>query len=257
MSLCKLFIAMCGCPGGSKIGAARPLEQQSQRWAESLKEDRAAGSCRCTDAPAMRFRPRAFFRAHLEICVERSPLLLDGWSWPVVYRDASRLYEAITQGLRSWNPVGIIAAISSGWANSSRTEAQAFWREYLAGFKTPTAFPTETPETNSQHAGAGESYLEHAVDLSAESHKCAQCRRAQPASDSRHVLLAAWSLELSRQSGAGDIIFGAAFSGRPADLRGVESIVGPFVNNLPMRVAVHGEVNSANFLRECTRNRCG
>jgi len=40
------------------------------------------------------------------------------------------------------------------------------------------------------------------------------------------------------RSGRTDVVFGAAFAGRPTDLRGVESIVGPFVNNLPVRVGV-------------------
>ena len=64
------------------------------------------------------------------------------------------------------------------------------------------------------------------------------------------LLLAAWSLELDRQSSAGEIVFGAAFSGRPADLRGVESIIGPFVNNLPVRVAVNGEAKLGEFLAD-------
>jgi non-ribosomal peptide synthetase component F len=37
-------------------------------------------------------------------------------------------------------------------------------------------------------------------------------------------------------SGQNDVVFGSVISGRPADLEGVESIVGPFINTLPVRV---------------------
>ena len=52
------------------------------------------------------------------------------------------------------------------------------------------------------------------------------------------VVQSAWSIVLSRLSGCQDVIFGTAFSGRPTDLVGAESMVGPFVNNLPVRVTV-------------------
>ena len=55
---------------------------------------------------------------------------------------------------------------------------------------------------------------------------------------SQHVTLStivqgAWSLLLSHYSGSHDVVFGAAFSGRPAEVPGIESLIGPCVNNLP------------------------
>jgi thioesterase domain-containing protein/acyl carrier protein len=46
------------------------------------------------------------------------------------------------------------------------------------------------------------------------------------------------------------VVFGAAFAGRPPDLRGVESIVGPFINNLPVRVAVASDAMADDFFRD-------
>ena len=48
----------------------------------------------------------------------------------------------------------------------------------------------------------------------------------------------AWGLLLSRYSGENDIVFGATVSGRPADLTGVESMVGLFINTLPLRIKI-------------------
>jgi non-ribosomal peptide synthetase component F len=56
------------------------------------------------------------------------------------------------------------------------------------------------------------------------------------------VFNAAWSLLLAHYSGSTNVVFGAAFSGRPAELRGIEAMVGPCVNNLPVRTdLVHDE----------------
>src|SRR5205814_5498078 len=55
------------------------------------------------------------------------------------------------------------------------------------------------------------------------------------------MVQAAWSLLLSRYSGQDDVVFGVTVSGRPAALAGVESMVGLFINTLPMRVHVRGD----------------
>jgi len=59
----------------------------------------------------------------------------------------------------------------------------------------------------------------------------------------------AWALLLNRQSGAADLVFGAAFAGRPVELRGADTIVGPFVNNVPIRVSVQYDWSTEEFLR--------
>jgi non-ribosomal peptide synthetase component F len=62
------------------------------------------------------------------------------------------------------------------------------------------------------------------------------------------LVQAAWALLLSRHSGERDVVFGASFAGRPADLSGVEGIVGPFVNNLPVRAQIDAAAPLAGLL---------
>ena len=52
------------------------------------------------------------------------------------------------------------------------------------------------------------------------------------------LIQGAWSVLLSRYSGVGDVLFGVTVSGRPPELPGVESMVGMFINVLPLRVTV-------------------
>ncbi|MEU4745585.1 condensation domain-containing protein, partial [Actinosynnema sp. NPDC023658] len=46
---------------------------------------------------------------------------------------------------------------------------------------------------------------------------------------------------LGRLTGRDDVVFGATVSGRPADLPGVESMIGLFINTVPVRVRIHPE----------------
>src|SRR5262249_14600787 len=52
------------------------------------------------------------------------------------------------------------------------------------------------------------------------------------------IVRGAWALVLSRYTGARDVVFGETVSGRPPELPGVESMVGLFINTLPVRVDV-------------------
>ncbi|KOG84551.1 hypothetical protein ADK38_38880, partial [Streptomyces varsoviensis] len=52
------------------------------------------------------------------------------------------------------------------------------------------------------------------------------------------VLRGAWALVLARLAGRSDVVFGSTVAGRPADLPGVQSAIGLFINTLPVRVAL-------------------
>jgi non-ribosomal peptide synthetase component F len=60
----------------------------------------------------------------------------------------------------------------------------------------------------------------------------------------------AWALLLSHYSGEEDVVFGTVASGRPADLPGVESMVGLFINTLPVRLTVAPHAPLLDWLRQ-------
>lgn len=46
----------------------------------------------------------------------------------------------------------------------------------------------------------------------------------------------AWATTLSAFTGRGDVTFGVTVSGRPSELSGVETMIGLFINTVPLRV---------------------
>ena len=46
----------------------------------------------------------------------------------------------------------------------------------------------------------------------------------------------AWGVLLGRLTGRDDVVFGVTVAGRPAELAGVEHMVGLFINTLPLRM---------------------
>jgi amino acid adenylation domain-containing protein/non-ribosomal peptide synthase protein (TIGR01720 family) len=161
-------------------------------------------------------------------------LCVDGWSWPLVFREISLVYGALRQAAQPALDAPLTYREYVGWLRNEAPDSQRFWQEQLAGAKVPTplnlaASPAVPPSALPRFA---EEYAR--IDRATTS-------RLQALARSQHVTLStivqgAWSLLLSHYSGSADVVFGAAFSGRPAELPGIESLVGPCVNNLPVRV---------------------
>ncbi|WP_369794689.1 amino acid adenylation domain-containing protein [Kutzneria sp. 744] len=63
------------------------------------------------------------------------------------------------------------------------------------------------------------------------------------------MIQAAWGLVLSLYSGERTVLFGTTISGRPAELPGVESMIGLFINTVPTRVDVGGAAPVRDWLR--------
>jgi amino acid adenylation domain-containing protein/FkbH-like protein/non-ribosomal peptide synthase protein (TIGR01720 family) len=222
-----------------------PPEQQQERWNALLKQDRGE-TLDLTHAPVMRFRLVRLENTTWRFLWSVPGMLLDGWSWPLVFRDASRLYEAYARSAAPQLEAPRPYRDYLEWlSRQSTVESAKFWHTQLAGFRKPTALISERPVDT-----GGERYPEQVIKLSADATTALQtaARRLQVTLNT--MVQGVWSLLLSRQSGETDVVAGAAFSGRPTDLPGAESIVGPFTNNPPVRVEVNENETGSEFFRK-------
>ena len=129
--------------------------------------------------------------------------------------------------------------------NQNISAAEDFWREQLAGFSEPTAL-----NIDKGRAKQGVVYAEDTLELSTDLSSALQALAQQQRITLNTIIQGVWSLILSRYSGQDDVLFGVTLSGRPAELPGVESMVGMFINTLPVRVQVKHEAPLANWLRD-------
>ena len=124
--------------------------------------------------------------------------------------------------------------------------AEQYWREQLRGFKETTQLGLER---------SGRSNGEPAVEWTRLSEADTQAWE-QLASEHQLTLSAvvqgAWALLLSRYSGATDVVYGVEVAGRPPELAGVETMLGSFINVLPVRVQVAFQQTVLQWLQELT-----
>lgn len=238
-----------------------PDEQQAQ-LTEFLVSDRQQGFD-IQIPPLMRLTLIHLAADRCEFIWSCHHLLLDGWSMPLVFRDVFLIYkritqqQPITQQLLPLPPSRPYRDYIDWLQGQELAPAEAFWRSLLQGAQTPT------PLTRAQAPKAVSTASTPAsLETDASPHHCLQTQfLTAPATAALQqfgqqnritlntIIQGAWGLLLSHISGSADVVFGATTAGRPADLNGAETMVGMFINTLPVRVAVMADTPLIDWLQ--------
>ncbi|MEV3967397.1 non-ribosomal peptide synthase/polyketide synthase [Streptomyces sp. NPDC050698] len=175
-------------------------------------------------------------------------VLLDGWSAAQVFDEVCERYAARTAGRRPQVPDRAPFARYLQWLTGQDTaRAEQHWRETLAGFAVPTELPRDRRPADAHRASSsGTVRVTLGTEVSARLRDTAQ--RAGLTVNT--VLQGAWGLLLHHYGGGDDVVFGTTVSGRPAELPGVTSMVGLFINTLPTRLRVDRDRPLLEWLRE-------
>ena len=167
-------------------------------------------------------------------------VLLDGWSLNLVLKEVLDCYEAYRQGIEPSLAQAYPYRDYIAWLHrQERSASESFWRNLLNGFTTPTTLATNVPRTSGNESGTR--YGDEQFRLSPAATAALRTMAQQHQLTLSTVIQGVWALLLSRYTGEDDVVFGVVVSGRPTQLAGVESMVGLFINTLPVRVRVDGE----------------
>ena len=173
----------------------------------------------------------------------RHHLILDRWSRAIVLKELFSFYESFRKGVEPEIEEARPYAEYIGWLlKQDQAAAESFWRGSLRGFENPT-------EISLGHTSpASQTYESQSARLTSDATaRLREFGRAQKLTMNT-LVQGAWSLLLSRYSGENDVLFGATVAGRPADLVGVERMVGLFINTLPVRVNIPSQTGLLAWL---------
>ncbi|MFP5287986.1 MAG: non-ribosomal peptide synthetase, partial [Thermoanaerobaculia bacterium] len=165
-------------------------------------------------------------------------LIVDGWSLSRVFGEVVACYVAFREGREPELEAPHRFRDYIAWLQRQDLgRAEAFWRNSLAGFDEPTPLPYDATGSGGEGMAYGREMgwiPKEEADALAE-----LARRNQLTLNT--LFQGAWGAVLGRATGREDVIFGSVVSGRPGEVEGIESVVGFFINVLPVRVAVGGK----------------
>ncbi|SHJ42395.1 non-ribosomal peptide synthase domain TIGR01720/amino acid adenylation domain-containing protein [Nocardiopsis flavescens] len=171
--------------------------------------------------------------------------LLDGWSTPLFLR---ALFDRYADPATPAPALGFRDHLAR-LATRDADAADAAWRAELGGLDGPTLLAPGAPA----HGGAGQEVLTGALAQESTGALTAAARDLGVTVNT--LVQTAWGLVLGGATGRTDVVFGATVSGRPADLPGVESILGLFINTVPVRLRTAPGTPVADLARDLQRRQ--
>ncbi len=227
--------------------SAMPEAQIDDRCAEIIAADRLARFDLESD-PLLRFIVIRLAEGDYRLVTTDHHIVLDGWSMPVLLRELLALYalHADDSALPRPRPYRSYLA----WlAAREHDRALTSWTQALEGVTEPTLLAGSVRESVPAWASVRE--LTVTTDVTA----ALQDKAASLDVTMNTMIQAAWALLLARTLGRRDVVFGATVSGRPADMDGVENMVGLFINTVPVRVRTNTDDTVDEFLRRIQREQ--
>ncbi|HEX8572390.1 MAG TPA: amino acid adenylation domain-containing protein [Allosphingosinicella sp.] len=214
---------------------------------DSLRRDERRRGFDLSRAPLMRLALVTLSESEHRLIWTWHHAILDAWSVPILVEELFAILASLADGndpaLAPVRPYRDFIA----WQRSlDEGESERFWRERLRGLAEPTPLGIGRELSADREGGYGLEFLEVPA-AEVEAWRTA-ARTAGVTLNS--LVQGAWALLLGRYSGRPEILFGTAVAGRPAELEGVESMVGLFINTLPVRVALDPSAPARQWLAE-------
>ncbi len=219
-------------------------KQQLQAFAQA---DRQRGF-ELSQAPLMRLTLIQLSDDIYEIIWTNYHLILDGWSRALLIKEVFEFYKALCKGENLHLKPALAYKNYIAWLRQQeQSQAEKFWREFLKGVDTPTSLGVKKYVDDVVDKQA--TYTQENIKLSKTVTAGLQSFAKQFQLTINTIIQGAWALLLSRYSGEENVIFGITSSGRPP-IDGSESMIGVFINTLPLLLDVDGEEKLLPWLRK-------
>lgn len=170
-------------------------------------------------------------------------ILVDGWALAVFFTEMLAVYQA--KGSADGLPLPRPYRDYIVWlTQQNRAAVLGQWREYLDGVSGPLMVADGT-------LAAGKAVPEK-TELRLPASETTRLRQwaGRNGLTLNTAALFAWAIVLGRLTDRRDVVFGTVVSGRPENLPGVETMVGLFINAVPV---VHQVSSTASVAEQCAR----
>ncbi|UCH95917.1 MAG: amino acid adenylation domain-containing protein, partial [Candidatus Aminicenantes bacterium] len=177
-------------------------------------------------------------------------ILMDGWCLGILNNEFFEIYKSYLEN-RPYRLPGVkpYRTYIRWLEKQDKEEAARYWENYLVSFEECTGVP-RTKILTKEESRTG--YRNETVSMVFDMEKTAGLNKLAAGN---HVTLntvaqTLWGILLGKYNGKEDVVFGAVVSGRPSELEGVESMVGLFINTIPVRICFEEKMKFYRLLQK-------
>ncbi len=239
-----------------------PLHFNEEDWrdvqkdilSEKLELYRKADKAKGFDfeqAPLLRFSLIRIEDARYHFVYAGHHALVDGWCTPILFKEVFAFYHQLVANQKpSLPPVLQFKEYIRWLLKKDPTASRLFWKEYLQGFSEPTLLGLANTSSDEHFSECGNVHIQLLEHIS----KLLNQLATESSCTMNTLVQLAWAYLLHNYSGDEDVVFGTTVSGRPAELPGVENMLGLFINVIPCRIRFEKSLTIEQYLKALQRD---
>ncbi|MDN4015109.1 condensation domain-containing protein [Chryseobacterium gambrini] len=222
------------------------LQLESGYQLASIKNDDIHRGFNLGEPTQMRLMVVELLDDYYEFIWSHHHIIMDGWCLSILINDFSTILQSLQQENTLSLPEPEKYSSYIKWLSTvNRDSTLEYWRRYLDGLSSTNLIPFEKPKEN-----IGYDLASHVSFINRATYK-ELVKFCQDLGVTLNTYVqAAWSYLLSSYNHSEDIIFGAVVSGRPPEVSGIESMVGLFINTIPIRVIFNSNDTPRSILNK-------
>lgn len=174
-------------------------------------------------------------------------IIMDGWCFGFIMNDLITIYASLKnqQPLELPEPVPYKNFID--WLQrQNKEEAGNYWENYLLGYDTKAV----VPQRNDHDLGPKGEFKSLTFHIDEMTTRKLEKLVQEHQVTINTMIQSIWGILLQRYNNTDDVVFGSVVSGRNADVPGIESMIGLFINAIPVRVQTNREKTYLQLARE-------
>jgi amino acid adenylation domain-containing protein len=181
---------------------------------------------------------------HHIMIISHHHILYDGWSSGIILKEFFNAYHDQAGKKKPGKSIKNSFKEYVKWLKEQEQKKPGkFWEHYLSGFDMSTVLPVKRSKTKETGRPANlkiifEKDTLDQLDRFTHRHKVTMSA----------VLYSAWGILLQKYNNTDDVIFGTTVSGRSPKIKGIEEMVGLFINTIPLRVRCHDRERTIDLL---------
>ncbi|QUI24146.1 amino acid adenylation domain-containing protein [Vallitalea pronyensis] len=166
-------------------------------------------------------------------------IIMDGWCMPIIFSECFENYHKLCKhmSLEHHQATPFIDYIK--WLeDQDKEEGEAYWTTYLEAYEDKAVIPfikERDPKGNYNHCT-----LEYVIEENITK-KLSDFAKASKVTLNT-VMQSIWGILLQRYNNTDDVVFGNIVSSRPAEIEGIEEMIGIFINAIPIRIKAEGDM---------------
>jgi iturin family lipopeptide synthetase A len=200
----------------------------------------------------MRLRVLRTDESHYALIWNYHHILMDGWCTAIILNEFREIYSSNKRSQQIKLPAVNAYMHYIEWLEGrNKDNSVVFWENYLNDYQQLASMPKKEHVTtqNTSHEPDFQ-YLKISKENTCLLHQVTK----EYGVTINTVIQCTWGMLLAKYNNTDDVVFGTVVSGRPAEVEGIENMIGLFINTIPVRVKFSKEDGLGDILLNIQNN---